>query len=135
MRPLIVLFIWGWLATAWAAAGGSWSADSCGLLLSQQGVVSNQPPLSPLAGQVPAGARIDDVVWQISLLSPAPTGLTLQLCTTRRCMALDGLSGRSLGLRGEPADSTLRVVMWVAGKGAIYPPINVVSQQVIVNYH
>ncbi|WP_370554292.1 hypothetical protein [Edwardsiella tarda] len=44
MRPLIVLFIWGWLATAWAAAGGSWSADSCGLLLSQQGwSVTNRP--------------------------------------------------------------------------------------------
>ncbi|AOV97367.1 flagellar protein FlhE [Edwardsiella hoshinae] len=135
MRPLIALCLWGWLAMAWGAAGGSWSAESSGLPLSQLGVVRNQPQLAPLPGQVPAGARIDDVLWQISLLSPAPTGLTLQLCTTRRCMALDGLSGRALGLSGEPADSTLRVVMWVAGQGSLYPPINVVSQQVIVNYH
>ncbi|MDA6078093.1 flagellar protein FlhE [Edwardsiella anguillarum] len=41
------------------------------------------------------------MVWQITLLSPAPDGLNLQLCSARRCMALDGLSGRSAGLNGK----------------------------------
>ncbi|WHP81437.1 flagellar protein FlhE [Edwardsiella anguillarum] len=134
MKRLLCLAI---LLAPWAAqaGGGSWSADGNGRILSQKGMASNQPPLAPPAGSVPAAAAIDDVVWQITLLSPAPDGLNLQLCSARRCMALDGLSGRSAGLNGESAAVPLRLVMWVAGKGTIYPPINVVSQQVIVNYH
>ncbi|XOO19852.1 flagellar protein FlhE [Edwardsiella ictaluri] len=100
MKRLLCLAI---LLAPWAvqANGGSWSADGNGRILSQKGMVSNQPPLAPPPGEVPPAAAIDDVVWQITLLSPAPDGLNLQLCSARRCMALDGLSGRSAGLNGE----------------------------------
>lgn len=133
MKRAISLTLLMIFSSSASAAGGSWSADSTGATLNHKGVSVTSRPLSPSVG-IPAGATIQDVVWRYQLLNPAPAGLAVQLCSPQRCFWLDSANGQSSALQGESAASPLTMTLQIPGKGVIYPPVRVVSQQVIVNY-
>lgn len=86
---------------------------------------------APLKPPVLAGdARIRSVHWRHEL--PPGRKLIAQLCTSRRCIGLDGSRGTSDALAGEPAD----VPLWFrfrlpAGERT---PVQVGAIQLLVDY-
>ncbi|WP_048697318.1 flagellar protein FlhE [Erwinia piriflorinigrans] len=115
-----------------AAADGGWQASGTGPALSNRGVQASSQPLNPAA---PVGGTITDVYWRYTLSAPAPAGLQVRLCSTSRCVAIEGGSGMTRGLTNVAAGETLRFIWLVEGKGRVYPPLRVVSNEVMVNYH
>ncbi|CNI30312.1 flagellar protein FlhE [Yersinia frederiksenii] len=117
-----------------AVASGSWVADDIGVTQSLRGVATSAKPLSSPAALAQENARIVSVGWRYQLMSAAPVGLQVKLCTPTRCMPLEGGSGQSRGLAGEPAATQLTFVYFMAGTGRVNPPLQVLSHQVLVNY-
>lgn len=122
------------IAPLHAATSGSWVADDIGITQSFRGVASSAKPLQSPIALAQENARIISVGWRYQLMSAAPDGLQVKLCTPTRCMPLDGGSGQSRGLAGEAAATQLTFVYFIAGKGRVNPPLQVISNQVIVNY-
>lgn len=124
-----------WLVAASAqAVSGSWVADDVGVSLGQGGVQLASPSLRPPNALPDANARITSVSWRYQLASTAPAGLQVQLCMPSRCIALDGGRGRSDALQGALANSEFRFVYSIDTRGTVFPPLRVLSNQVIVNY-
>ncbi|ATM86320.1 flagellar protein FlhE [Yersinia massiliensis] len=117
-----------------AAASGTWVADDIGVTQSSRGVATSAKPLHSPVALAQENARIVSVGWRYQLMSAAPDGLQVKLCTPTRCMPLEGGSGQSRGLAGEPAATQLTFVYFIAGKGRVNPPLQVISNQVLVNY-
>ncbi|QHB33026.1 flagellar protein FlhE [Yersinia canariae] len=117
-----------------AIASGSWVADDIGITQSLRGVAISSKPLQSPVALAQENARIVSVGWRYQLISAAPDGLQVKLCTPTRCMPLEGGSGQSRGLAGESAATQLIFVYFIAGKGRVNPPLQVISNQVIVNY-
>ncbi|ATM96334.1 flagellar protein FlhE [Yersinia frederiksenii] len=117
-----------------AAASGSWVADDIGVTQSLRGVATSAKPLRSPVALAQENTRIVSVGWRYQLMSAAPDGLQVKLCTPTRCMPLEGGSGQSRGLAGEPAATQLTFVYFIAGKGRVNPPLQVISNQVLVNY-
>lgn len=122
------------IPTAGYAAPGSWAADDTGVTLTLRGRVASSNPLRAPTGAALGQELIATVGWRYRILGPTPAGLQVKLCAVARCMAIEGESGQSRGLAGEAANSDLRFVFSVEGKGALNPPLRVISNQVIVNY-
>ncbi|KAA8729548.1 MAG: flagellar protein FlhE [Ewingella americana] len=121
------------------AASGSWSDSKAGVTLQNRGQMASAAMLSPAANapvmQSPSAA-IDTISWSYSLLGPEPAGLQVQLCSSsNRCQQLDAAQGQTRNFFGQSAQSSFRLVFGVEGQGRLNPPLRVVSQQVIVNYH
>ncbi|BFI62536.1 flagellar protein FlhE [Yersinia pseudotuberculosis] len=116
------------------AASGSWVADNIGITQGLRGVVTPSSPLQPPVALAQENARIISVGWRYQLMSTAPDGLQVKLCTPTRCIPLEGGSGQSVGLAGEAAVNQLTFVYFIAGKGRVNPPLQVISNQVLVNY-
>ncbi|WP_442798724.1 flagellar protein FlhE [Pantoea vagans] len=112
---------------------GSWSATGVGgqVSVGQQTLVSR--PLSP-PEPLPASARVTQLNWRITLLSTPPPGLQISLCTQSVCFALQGLSGARQMSASLPADQTFHFVYLVASRGPLMPALQVVSNQLTVNY-
>ncbi|MFI8415789.1 flagellar protein FlhE [Serratia sp. NPDC078593] len=124
-----------WLVAASAqAVSGSWVADDVGVSLGQGWVRLASPSLRPPNALPDANARITSISWRYQLASTAPAGLQVQLCMPNRCITLDGGSGRSDALQGELANSEFRFVYAINTRGTVFPPLRVLSNQVIVNY-
>ncbi|WP_145577331.1 flagellar protein FlhE [Yersinia mollaretii] len=117
-----------------ALASGSWVADDIGVTQSARGVATSAKPLQSPVVLVQENARIVSVGWRYQLMSAAPEGLQVKLCTPTRCMSLEGGSGQSRGLAGEAAATQLTFVYFIAGKGRVNPPLQVINNQVLVNY-
>lgn len=117
-----------------AAASGTWVSDDIGVTQSSRGVATSAKPLHSPVALAQENARIVSVGWRYQLMSAAPDGLQVKLCTPTRCMPLEGGSGQSRGLAGEPAATQLTFVYFIAGKGRVNPPLQVISNQVLVNY-
>ncbi|CNE34422.1 flagellar protein FlhE [Yersinia nurmii] len=124
------------VSVSWGAysASGSWVADDIGVTQTLRGVPTSSPVLRPTTPYVTADHRIVSVSWRIQLLSAAPNGLQMKLCSPSRCIDLNGGSGISRGLAGESATSPLTFVYMIQGQGRVNPPLQVMSNQVIVNY-
>lgn len=129
MRILLLLVLCP--VMAFASAGGTWQASGVGPTLSHRGVMASSMALKPPSE---ARGRISLVVWRYQLVTPGIAGLVVKLCSLNRCVTLDGQSGSTLGLAGEPANQPLQFVWGVTGRGTFYPPLQVSSNQVIVNY-
>ena len=120
------------------AASGSWSDTQRGVTLQNRGVMASSAALaagesSPVRQRAPA--TITTVSWKYELMGPRPAGLQVQLCNTmNRCVALDGDSGQTRSFYGQAASSPMRLIYFVPGKGAMNPPLRVLSNQLIVNY-
>lgn len=115
-----------------AAADGGWQASGAGPALSNRGVQASSQPLSPAA---PVGGTMTDVYWRYTLSAPAPSGLQVRLCSENRCVAIEGGSGMTRGLTNVAAGESLRFIWLAEGKGRLFPPLRVVSHEVMVNYH
>jgi len=58
-----------------------------------------------------------------------------KLCTeSNACAYLEGAVGETRAFYGKSALSTFYLTYFVEGKGALYPPLRVVSNQLVVNY-
>ncbi|MTD37432.1 flagellar protein FlhE [Erwinia sp. CPCC 100877] len=135
MRRAIALLLTCGLVpqVAQAAATGTWSRTSAGGVLSVGNQIMTSAPLSPSVA-VPPQATITRINWRISLLNPPPPGLEIKLCTPARCVKLDALAGQqTLPENMRPGD-TWRFVYSVNQYGQLRPALNVVSQQLTVNY-
>lgn len=123
-----------WLVTL-AATGttGSWSATSAGgrVSVGEQTLVSR--PLSP-PGPLPASTRVRSLSWRIMLLSPPPPGLQISLCTASGCFALQSLSGTRQIDGPLAASQTFHFLYRVARSGPLMPALQVVSNQLTLNY-
>lgn len=110
-------------------------ADSVGVNQGLRGVVISSPAINPPNSLPGKRTRITSIGWRYQLTGPPPAGLQVSLCNFSRCVKLEGASGQSFGLMGEPADQQLHFVYYIAGKGVINPQLQVISNQVIVNYN
>ncbi|MTD25627.1 flagellar protein FlhE [Erwinia sorbitola] len=113
------------------AADGGWHSSATGPALSNRGVQASSRPLS--APETVAGT-ITEVVWRYTLSTPAPAGLQVRLCSESRCVPIEGASGSTRGLTNVAAGETLRFIYQVEGKGRVFPVMQVVSNEVMVNY-
>lgn len=129
MRIFLLLLFYPMLVSA--GGSGAWQASGVGAALSHRGVVMNSAPLKAPAH---VSGTITMIAWRYQLLMPEPTGLKGKLCSPSRCILLDGPSGTTRELSGIQANQPLVFVWEVAGKGRLYPPLRVSSNQVIVNY-
>src|SRR5690606_33119417 len=132
MRLWLLLLLCG--APAAQAVSGSWTADALGATLSHGGISAQSSALRPPNVLPSDKARIVSVSWRYLLTSPPPAGLQVQLCIPGRCIPLAGASGTTRALQGEAASSELRFSYFVQTRGALFPPLRVLSNQVIVNY-
>lgn len=114
-----------------AAGSGAWQASSVGITLVNRGQAASSRPLSP---SQPVNGLMTVVAWRYELIGPTPAGLIARLCSQTRCVQLDGQSGTTVGFDGVPAIEPMRFVWEVPGGGRLFPPLNVLSNQVIVNY-
>ena len=120
------------------AASGSWSDTQRGVTLQNRGVMASSVALvagegSPVRQR--ASATITTVSWKYELTGPRPAGLQVKLCNTmNRCVALDADSGQTRSFYGQAASSPMRLIYFVPGRGAMNPPLRILSNQVIVNY-
>lgn len=116
---------------AHAAGEGAWQASGMGITLSHRGQsISSRP----LASSQPVSGQMTLIAWRYTLNGPTPAGLRVRLCSQVRCVQLDGQSGTTRGLDGVDAREPLRFVWEVPGGGRLMPALNVLSNQVIVNY-
>lgn len=120
------------------AVSGSWSDTQRGVTLQNRGVMASSAALSAGEGAAVrqrAPATITTVSWKYELMGPRPAGLQVKLCNTvNRCVALDADSGQTKSFYGQAALSPMRLIYFVPGRGAMNPPLRVLSNQVIVNY-
>lgn len=132
MHRLLALMLLG-LPLLAQAAGGSWSRDSGGGVISVGNQIMTGPTLSP-SGAVPPAANVSRISWRITLLNAPPPGLEIKLCTQAQCVKLDALAGqRTLPASMKPGES-FRFVYSVNARGQLRPAVNVVSQHLTVNY-
>ncbi|MFZ4831960.1 flagellar protein FlhE [Rouxiella sp. Mn2063] len=126
------------LPFACMAASGSWSDSHSGVNLQNRGVAATSPPLRAPANSVvtqSAGHTITSISWRIQFLTAQPAGIQFKLCTeSNDCAYLEGAVGETRAFYGKPAQSTFFLTYFVQGKGALYPPLRVVSNQLMVNY-
>lgn len=125
----------GWLVLSASAVGksGSWSESSVGGQVStgQQLLVSR--PIRPPA-PLPASASITSLKWHITLLTPPPPGLQIKLCG-QVCFPLQSLSGTIQPATAYPANGVFYFIYSVNSRGPLMPALQVVSNQLTVNYH
>lgn len=113
------------------AAGGAWHASGTGPGLPNRGVQASSRALVP---SQPVSGAITEIAWRYVLSTPAPAGLQVRLCSTQRCVPLEGGSGTTRGLSNVAAGETLRFIYHVEGRGRVFPVVHVVSNEVMVNY-
>ncbi|MFD1801145.1 flagellar protein FlhE [Mixta tenebrionis] len=115
------------------AAHGAWSGSAAGPRLSVGKQSYPGPAISP-PSPLPAGARLNQIAWRITLLSPPPPGLQIKLCSVSACIELDQLAGqRAAPLPFLPGE-TLRFIYAVEAYGQLRPPVQITRSQVTVNY-
>ncbi len=119
------------LPLAATAAGGSVTAASMGGITGAGGQTLVSRALAPA---LPPGARPYSLSWRIQLLGNPPAGLNIALCAPGGCLPLPGLAGR-MSLSGAPAlAAPLHFTYRVARPGRIVPALNVVQNQLTINY-
>ncbi|RKQ38242.1 flagellar protein FlhE [Enterobacter sp. R1(2018)] len=130
MRTLLALLLLPLFAQA--AGEGSWQASGIGVTLGNRGVAASSRALAP--SQPVSSGVMTLVAWRYELNGPTPGGLLVRLCSTTRCVPIEGQSGTTRGLTNVAAGEPLRFVWEVPGGGKLFPPLRVQSNQVIVNY-
>lgn len=115
------------------AASGAWTQKTAGGSISVGQQILSSRPLTPPAG-IPEQATATVISWQVTLLSPPPPGLDIKLCTPQRCVRLPSLRGTQTLTVPLLAHESYRFVYVVNRRGTLTPPLNVVSNQLTVNY-
>lgn len=122
------------LAMPAGATSGAWSRQSSGGVVSVGKQLLIGRTLQSPTG-VPSTALMHQFSWRITLLSPPPPGLEIKLCSNDKCFLLPALSGQ-LAVKGRiSAFGDFRFIYSVNSIGQLRPPLNVVSNQLTINYH
>ncbi|ACS85321.1 flagellar protein FlhE [Musicola paradisiaca] len=131
-----IWLIFGLLASGYVlGVGKSPVWDGANIYLGQKGVVYRSAMLQS-NGMFPERSTVTSVVWRYNLSSSAiPSRFSSSLCTSDRCIRLDGASGKTLAFEGVPANRPFYFVFYIPGKGALRPPMTVLRYEVMVNYH
>jgi len=129
MNRLLMLMLLPFMAHA--SGEGAWQASGVGATLSHRGVAASSRALAP---SQPVTGVMTMVAWRYELIGPTPAGLNVRLCSSTRCVEIEGQSGTTRGLTNVAANEPLRFVWQVPGGGALFPALKVQSNQVIVNY-
>lgn len=120
------------------AVSGSWSDSQMGVTLQNRGVIATSSALNPPAHapvNLTSSTTITTLSWSYKLMSPPPEGLQVKLCTaSNHCVNIDGGNGQTRSFYGQSAQTSFRFMFYIAGKGVVYPPLRVLSNQVLVNY-
>ncbi|HCR1907797.1 TPA: flagellar protein FlhE [Enterobacter kobei] len=116
-----------------AATGGSWTGKSVGGNVSVGQQILTSRPLQA-QGPLPRPTTITSVAWRIELLSPPPPGLQVKLCAPSFCFPLRGLAGAQQVSVPLSAGNTFRFLYSVNSRGPLMPALQVVSNQLTVNY-
>lgn len=119
------------LPLAAEAATGAWSARASGPSL---GVRGNWLLTPALKAPSSAPGTITVVNWRYQLSRPAPSGLVVRLCSTQRCVEIEGGSGSTRSLANTDAEETLHLAFGFQGQGALPPGLRVINSEVTVNY-
>ncbi|NDL62627.1 flagellar protein FlhE [Acerihabitans arboris] len=114
-------------------ADGGWQGTGRMLVLHQLGYAKSSPPMRPSA-RLPDGAQVTSIYWRIETDRPLPPRSALAICMPGKCVYPDGLAGRSDALAGMTADNQVTLLIKVAGRGVITPPVTLKHYQVQVNY-
>ncbi|ROP58320.1 flagellar protein FlhE [Enterobacter sp. BIGb0383] len=132
MRYLLLTLWFGVLAAQ--AASGTWTGESVGGRVSVGQQILASRPLSA-AGPLFSSATITRLAWHIELLTPPPPGLQIKLCARSVCFPLAGLSGVKQISAPLSPDETFRFLYSVNSRGPLTPALQVISNQLTVNYH
>ncbi|MEI7346207.1 flagellar protein FlhE [Dickeya chrysanthemi] len=117
------------------AQQGGWNANLSGPSFEYKGMLASSPALLPPSGfGITTAQSVTVIYWRYQLKSPAPVDLAVKLCAANRCVNLDGASGQTYGLQGVPANSEFRMVFYVPGSGRMDTSVEVVSNEIAVNY-
>lgn len=116
-----------------APSGGSWSDTAAGgSTRTGKQIVRGRALSSPAA--IPATAKVTHISWRITLLAPPPPGLEIKLCHRDRCLRLPTLTGQRSITFPLSATGKFRFIYTVNKRGPLRPALNVVNQQLTVNY-
>lgn len=126
-----LLLILGMPFFALAAGEGAWQASHIGITLHHRGESASS---SALRAPTPPAGVITLVAWRYELNGPIPAGLQARLCSSARCVSLDGQSGTTHAFAQLPAAETLRFIWAVPGSGRLIPALRISRVAVIVNY-
>lgn len=114
-----------------AAGEGAWQASRVGMILNHRGEAASS---LPLRASQPVAGEITLVAWRYALIGPTPAGLQTRLCTSTRCVELDGQSGTTHAFSSVSALESLRFIWQVPGGGRLVPALKIRRYEVIVNY-
>ncbi|AJC66850.1 MULTISPECIES: flagellar protein FlhE [Dickeya] len=139
MKKIMVTVFWGMVAVISSsvvyAQQGGWNVSLAGPSFQYKGMLASSPAFLPPSGLgVTAAQSVTVVYWLYQLKSPAPIDLAVKLCAANRCINLDGASGQTYGLQGIPANSEFRMLFYVPGSGRMATSVDVVSNEISVNY-
>lgn len=117
--------------TVHAAGEGAWQASRAGMTLNYRGEAASSLPLSATG---PVAGHMTLVAWRYELIGPTPAGLQTRLCTSTRCVELDGQSGTTNAFSSLSARESLRFIWQVPGGGRLVPALKIRRYEVITNY-
>lgn len=133
MKRMLVILALLALPVAAQATGGAWSRTSAGGSVSVgKQLLRGRPLFSP--SSVPPSATMTRFSWRITLLSPPPPGLQIKLCRSDKCFPLPALAGQRTLDAPFSAAGEFRFIYSVNSLGQLKPALNVVSNQLTVNY-
>lgn len=131
IRPALFTLLFA--SSAVAAADGSWSSQSFGGTLTRgQETLKSRPVQAP--SPLPVGSVAARLAWKITPDGPTPVGFNIKMCSSSRCMPLPGLSGEIALPAGYPPAGPYRFEYYSAARGALYPPLTILSNEVTVQY-
>ncbi|MCZ3383819.1 flagellar protein FlhE [Kosakonia sp. SOY2] len=116
-----------------AQTTGAWSASSAGgSVTTGKQLLRGRPLFSPES--LSPSAQAVRISWRITLLSPPPPGLVIKLCRIDKCIPLPALSGERRIDVPLAANGEFRFIYSVNSLGQLRPALNVVRNQLTVNY-
>jgi flagellar protein FlhE len=129
-RALIALLF---AAPAALAADGSWTSQSFGGTLTRgQQILKSRPVQAP--SPLPVGSVATRLAWKITPDGPTPVGFSIKMCSSSRCLPLSGLTGDLALPVGFPPAGPFRFEYYSPVRGALYPPLTVLSNEVTMQY-
>lgn len=131
-RALLLCTLLALPAAAFAKEGAWSDATAGGSVSVGKQLLRGRPLHSPSA--IPSSARIVRFSWRVTLLSPPPPGLQIKLCRSDKCLLLPALAGTRSVTIPLSAVGEFRFVYSVNSLGQLQPPLNVVRNQLTVNY-
>ncbi|CAK9884806.1 MAG: Flagellar protein FlhE [Candidatus Erwinia impunctatus] len=129
MKRLVFLMLL--LVAEGARADSAWQASAPGPGIINLGMQLASPPLT---SPEPVSGEMTTIVWRYRLNGPAPADFRVYLCSTSRCTEIEGARGSTRALYHINAAEPLHFVYGVPGTGRLNRKVQVVSNEVMVNY-